>query len=414
MDDVVAATQPWAERIIEWRHYLHQHPELSQREERTAAFVADRLGEFGLDEVRGGIAGHGIVAVLRGRGDGDASRTVLLRADMDALPVPDRCGAEFAADVVDEDYPGGPFPVSHACGHDAHTAMLLGALGVLAEHRDEFAGTVVAVFQPAEEGAPLGETGGAQAMLEAGALDGLQPTMAFGLHVGPAPAGTVLQHAGAQYAASTLVEVVVRGRQVHASMPWDGADPMPAVAAVITGSAQLYRRVPAQVPVTVSFGHISDHGRFNVIGDEVRMTGTMRAGSSEHMDQLKEAMRELVAGSCQAHGVEGEVNFLQDVPALENTAEWLAALRPSLVAVVGEDAIIEVPAGMGYDDMSEFVRAFGGAYLILGAQDFSDGGRGMVPNHNPGFYVEDSVLATGAALHTQVALDHLAGKIQAG
>jgi amidohydrolase len=176
-----------ASRLIGLRHELHAHPELSNRERGTAERVVKELREAGLDEVRTGITGHGVVGVLRGGRPGD--RVIALRADMDALPVRESSGVDFASTVVDETYPGGPFPVAHACGHDCHTAIVATTARVLAEVRDELPGTVLFVFQPSEEGAPMGEVGGAQVMLDAGALADPGPTMVFGMHVGPFPKG---------------------------------------------------------------------------------------------------------------------------------------------------------------------------------------------------------------------------------
>ena len=246
--------------LIAIRRDLHAHPELSNREARTASLVAAHLAAHGLDEVRVGIAGHGVVGVLRGGRPGD--RVIALRADMDALPVRETTDLDFASTVVDHTYPGGPVPVAHACGHDCHTATVLIAASVLGGLRERLPGTVLFVFQPAEEGPPVDETGGARAMLDAGALAEPAPTMVFGMHVSPFPIGHVAYRAGNQFAASCLVRVVVRGVQAHGSQPWTGVDPMPAAAAIITGAAQLYRQVPAWNPVTVSFGHVHDVGRF--------------------------------------------------------------------------------------------------------------------------------------------------------
>ncbi|MFD0561278.1 amidohydrolase [Kitasatospora saccharophila] len=206
-----------AEQVIAWRRHLHRHPELSNREGATAELIAGHLTSLGLDEVRTGIAGHGVVGVLRGGRPG--GRVVALRADTDALPVADLCGTDFASSAVDRDYPGGPFPVSHACGHDGHTAMLLGAATVLAGVREQLPGTVLFVFQPAEEGPPVTEAGGARQMLAEHALDDPEPTMVFGMHLTPHPKGHVGYRAGNQYAASCLVKITVTGRQVHGSTP---------------------------------------------------------------------------------------------------------------------------------------------------------------------------------------------------
>lgn len=411
-----------AGRVVAWRHHLHRHPELSNREADTARLVAEHLRGLGLDEVRTGIAGHGVVGVLRGSAP-PAGRVVALRADMDALPVRDLCGADFASDVVDADYPGGPFPVSHACGHDCHTAMLMGAASVLAGVRDRLPGTVLFVFQPAEEGPPVTEEGGARAMVEAGAFADPVPTMAFGMHVTPYPTGYVGYRIGNQYGASTLVRIVVTGKQVHGSTPWEGVDPMPAAGAVLTGIGQLYRQVSAFDPVTVTIGHVEDVGRFNIIGETVTLWGTVRCAVESDMAEVQRRLTTLATHSAAAYGAAATVEFLQSVPPVRNTGPWVEAALPTLRRVAGEDRVVESGATLGYDDVSEFVRRFGGLYVMLGVQDATldpsdrpvptEGGRGLVTNHNPRFYADDEALVTGVRLHAHVAYDHLTGDLVA-
>ncbi|MFE9426968.1 M20 family metallopeptidase [Kitasatospora sp. NPDC006697] len=407
------------QQVIAWRHHLHQHPELPNRELRTAAFVEQHLGSLGLDEVRTGISGHGIVAVLRGGRPG--TKVIALRADIDALPVKEESGVPFASTVVDEDYPGGPFPVAHACGHDGHTAMLMGAATVLAGVRDRLPGTVLFVFQPAEEGAPAGESAGAARMIAEGALDDPVPTMAFGMHLGPLPNRYVAYRIGNQFAASCMVRIVITGQQVHGSTPWMGVDPMPAAGAIQLGIGQLYRQLSAFDPVTVSIGHIEDVGRFNIIGQTVTLWGTIRCTVEEGMAQLQERLTTLAEQSAAAYHCTAAVEYLQDVPAVHNTRAWMEALLPTLRRTVGADRVFEGPPTLGYDDVSEFVNRYGGAYVMLGAQDGeltadgavrpAPGGRGLVPNHNPRFYLDDGALLQGVRLHCAVAHDHLAGAI---
>lgn len=400
-------------RLVETRHHLHAHPELSNREVQTAAYVADRLRAAGLD-VRTGIAGHGVVGVLRGGRPG--TRVAALRADMDALPVRDTSGVPFASTVVDEDYPGGPFPVSHACGHDCHTATVLAAAEVLASLRDDLPGTVLFVFQPAEEGPPVDEPGGAQLMLEQGAFADPVPTMVFGMHVGPLPKGVVGYRVGNQYAASCLVKIVVVGAQVHGSTPWLGVDPMPAAAQIITDVGQLYRQVPATSAVTVSIGHVEDVGRFNIIGEQVTLWGTIRCLDQADMGAVQAALSRLVEHQAAAFGATGTVEYLQEVPPVTNTREWLDAVLPSVRRVVGDQRVVEVPGTLGYDDVSVLTGAFGGAYLNYGGQDTTvvgsalvpvPGGRGLAVNHNPAFYVDDDALLDSLRIHVAVAVDHL-------
>lgn len=421
-DELDRRAEKAASQVIAWRRHLHRHPELSNREVGTARLIADHLRSLGLDEVRTGIAGHGVVGVLRGGRPGP--HTVALRADIDALPVKDLCGADFASETVDADYPGGPFPVSHACGHDCHTAMLMGAATVLAGVRERLPGTVLFVFQPAEEGPPVTEEGGARAMLAAGACADPVPTMVFGMHVTPYPKGYVGYRVGNQYAASTLVRIVVTGKQVHGSTPWQGVDPMPAAGGIMTGIGQIYRQVSAFDPVTVTIGHVEDVGRFNIIGQTVTLWGTVRCAVESDMAEVQRRLTTLAEHTAAAYGATAEVEYLQAVPPVHNTAAWVAAGLPTLRRVVGEERVVETGATLGYDDVSEFVNRFGGLYVMLGVQDAtldSDGrpvpvpdGRGLVTNHNPHFYADDDTLVTGVRLHAQVAYDHLTGALTAG
>lgn len=408
-----------ADQVIAWRHHLHQHPELSNREVDTAALIADHLRSLPLDEVRTGIAGHGVVGVLTGGLPGD--QVIALRADIDALPVPDECGVPFASTVVDDDYPGGPFPVSHACGHDCHTAMLLGAATVLAGVRDHLPGTVLFVFQPAEEGPPVQEKGGAREMLAEGALDDPAPTMAFGFHVTPYPKGYIGYRVGNQFGASSLIKIVITGEQVHGSTPWMGIDPMPAAGAVLTGIGQIYRQLSAFDPVTVTIGHIEDVGRFNIVGRTVTLWGTIRCSVEADMAQVRQRLETLATHSAQAYNCTATVEYLQDVPAVHNLRPWVDAALPTLRKVVGDERVVATTPTLGYDDVSEFVNRYGGLYVTLGVQDTefggaaglepTSGGRGMYMNHNPHFYADDDTLVTGVRLHTYMAYDHLRGAV---
>lgn len=416
------AMQPAAQRIdqlaeqiapyvVGWRHWLHRHPELPNREERTAAYVARRLHALKLDEVRTGVAGHGVVGVLKGGGRGD--RVMALRADMDALPVAETSGVHFASTVVDGEYPGGPFPVAHACGHDCHTAMLMGAAAVLARVRDALPGTVLFVFQPAEEGPPPEEQGGAVFMEAEGALCDPVPTMVYGHHVAPLPIGYVGYRTGNQCSASCLVKIVVTGEQ----------DAMPAAAGIICATSQLYRQAGAFDPVTITIGHLEDTGRFNLSGDQVTLWGTIRCTVESDMTKVQGVVARTAASLARDYGCSARTDFLQDVPAVYNDPAWVDAALPTLREVAGQDRVVQTSATLGRDDVSVFVNKYGGLYVMLGCQDgeyTDDGelrpvpdGRGLVVNHNPAFYADDSVLATGVRLHVGMAVGHLSGTVTA-
>ena len=392
---------------------------MSNREINTAKLIADHLRTLNLDEVRTGIAGHGVVGVLRGGLPGD--RVIALRADIDALPVTDECGAPFAASVVDADYPGGPFPVSHACGHDCHTAMLMGAATVLAGRRESLSGTVLFVFQPAEEGPPVDEDGGARQMIAEGACDDPKPTMAFGFHVVPYPKGYVGYRVGNQFGASCLIKIALTGMQVHGSTPWMGVDTMPAAGAILTGIGQIYRQVSAFNPITVTIGHVEDVGRFNIVGQTTTLWGTIRCAVESDMAEVQRRVETLATHSAQAYNCSATVEYMQDVPAVHNTQAWVDASLPTLTRVVGADKIVQTEATLGYDDVSEFVNRYGGVYVTLGVQDTEfdadnnprpiAGGRGIFMNHNPHFYADDDTLVTGVRLHCHAAYDHLSGQL---
>lgn len=404
--------------VVEWRHDIHQNPELSNRETRTAGKVADHLRGLGL-EVRTGIAPTGVIGILRGGAPGDG--VVALRADMDALPVRETVDVPFASTRVDGDYPEGPFPVGHACGHDAHTAMLMGAAVVLSQMRDEVPGTVMFVFQPAEEGPPIGEPFGAQAMLDAGAFNDPSPDMCFGMHVGPFPLGTVIATEGVQFGASEVVEITIHGSQTHGSSPFMGLDPLPVLAAIDNGFAQIYRQLDPTKPFTISIGKIDTVGRTNIIGGKITAWGTARATSGAVLDELNDRMRRVVEHAAQMHGLTAEFSVHQGVPPVVNTRPWLQRLMPSVERIVGAENVHALPPTMGYDDVSVLVGEFGGMYIMVGAQNVRlvDGELqpvdphsptgGPVPNHNPGFYVLDEVLTTGVRAHAYVALDFLNG-----
>jgi amidohydrolase len=219
------------EKVVGWRHRIHQNPELSNREEDTAKLVAEHLNSLGFDEVKTGVARHGVIGVLSGGNDGPVMG---LRADMDALPIKELQDLPYRSTKVDQNYPGGPFPVGHMCGHDAHTAMLMGAAEVLANVGNELPGTVKFLFQPAEEGPTITEEGGALMMVKQGALEDPKPDMMFVLHTGPIPDGYLAYAAGHALASSDYLSIKIKGAWVHGSTPWQGKDPMPVAAEIIS------------------------------------------------------------------------------------------------------------------------------------------------------------------------------------
>ena len=272
-DQLTSAIADIEDQVIAWRRDLHQHPELSNREFRTAALVADHLRNLGFDEVRTEVAHTGVVGTLVG---GKPGPVVALRADMDGLPVLEKTGLPFASTATGE-YRGEEVPVMHACGHDMHVAMLMGAAAVLAQHREQLPGSVRFIFQPAEEGPPAGERGGAIMMIEEGVLDGEDPPEAIlGLHIWPAPVGTLNYRAGGFMAAADELFITVKGRQTHGSSPWRGVDPVYVSAQIMTALQGIPSRFVdiTKGPAVITIGSVQGGVRGNIIPDEVELLGT--------------------------------------------------------------------------------------------------------------------------------------------
>lgn len=404
--------------VIAWRHDIHQNPELSNREFRTAKLIAEHLKGLNLDEVRTDIAPTGVVGILKGGQPGD--RVVALRADFDALPVKESADVPFKSTRIDEDYPGGPFPVAHACGHDTHAAMLMGAASVLAEMRDEIPGTIMFLFQPAEEGPPLGEQFGADAMVKAGVFKDLKPGATFGMHTSFFPDGYIGYAEGVQNGASEVITIDIEGKQTHGSMPFMGLDPLPVLAAINDGFAQIYRQIDTNMAMTISIGKIETVGRSNIIGERIVATGTVRAINDSVMEDINNRLQRVVENAAKMHGLTATLKIDQHVPSVVNAPEWLKRFVPTAERVVGKEKVFRMGPTMGYDDVSVFMNEVGGGiYFILGGQNTrfdekgnvvaADGGPGPVPNHNPGFYANDDVLKTGVRLHAYSALDYLNG-----
>lgn len=405
--------------VIAWRHDIHQNPELSNREFRTAKLIADHLRELDFDVVETDIAPTGVIGILRGGKPGN--RVVGLRADFDALPVEETADVPFKSTRVDEDYPGGPFPVAHACGHDTHAAMLMGTASVLAEMRDEIPGTVMFIFQPAEEGSPLGEEFGADGMMKAGVFDETKPGAVFGIHSTYHPVGHIGFATGIQNGASEVITIDIEGSQTHGSMPFMGLDPMPVLAAINDGFAQIYRQIDTNLAMTISIGKIDTVGRSNIIGQKIVATGTVRAINDDVMDDINVRLNRVVVNAAEMHGLTATLKIDQHVPAVVNTPESVARFGGVAERVVGKDKTFDMRPSMGYDDVSVFMNEAGaGIYFLLGGQNtkFDEKGNlvaarpggGPIPNHNPAFYIDDAAMKTGVRLEAYVAMDYLSGK----
>ncbi|MBA6413315.1 amidohydrolase [Parahaliea sp. F7430] len=395
------------EQVLRWRHDIHQHPELGNRETRTAAIVADHLRALGFDEVQTGVAHTGVVGTLKGAKPGPV---VALRADMDALPVTEATGLPYASTVTTE-YRGQQVGVMHACGHDAHTAILMGVAQVLAEMRDELPGTVKFIFQPAEEGAPEGEEGGAKLMLKEGVFtSGAKPEAIYGLHVAPFPAGMIGYRAKGAMAASDSFEIVVKGKQTHGSMPWTGVDPV-VVAGQIASALQL---IPARqlditnAPAVISVGAINGGIRHNIIPSEVTLIGTIRTFDSAMQDDLHQRLRNTAEHLASASGATAEVLINRGYPVTYNDPALTAKAVPVLKSLVAsEQAVVEMPPAMGAEDFSYYQKEIPGLMFMLGVNPEGVPMGAAAPNHSPHFMVNDDALKLGVEALAALAVNYL-------
>ena len=407
--EVAAAAQRLQAKVVAWRRDLHQHPELGNRETRTAAVVADHLRALCL-EPRTGIATTGVAAVLKG---GRPGPRIALRADMDALPVTERTGLPFASTATTT-YGGQTTGVMHACGHDAHTAILMGVAEALAGMRDELAGEVLFIFQPAEEGPPDGEEGGAEEMLAQGLFQDFRPDAVFGLHVfSTINAGQIGVRQGPLMAASDRFNIVVQGRQTQGARPWGGVDPVVA-AADLVGTAQTIvsrRQNISRQPVVVSFGAIHGGIRYNIIPDRVELVGTIRTFDEDMRQQVFADLSNVADKVAQAHGASAiaQVPDSKGNPVTVNDPGLTARMRPSLAKVVGDANLVDPGLTMGAEDFSFYAREVPAMFFFVGATPPGQDPLKAPSNHSPEFFLDEAALDVGLRAMLQVTLDAMDG-----
>ncbi len=406
-DAIAAASAMVAPKVIEWRHDIHQHPELSNREFRTAKLVAKHLKKLKFDEVREGVAHTGVIGVLKG---GKPGPVVALRADMDALPVTEQTGLPFAS-AVRAVYNGQETGVMHACGHDAHTAILMGVAEVLAGRRAEIPGTVLFLFQPAEEGPPEGEEGGAKLMLKEGAFAAPKPAAIFGLHVKPAEAGTISYRSRGTMAAADEFHLTVKGRQTHGSMPWGGIDPVTISAEILTAIQMIPSRQLdiTKAPSVITVGHINGGIRHNIIPDSVQMSGTIRTFDSAIREQLLLRLERTIKGIADHWGASVELAIKPYSPVVYNDPQLTDRLRPSLERAAGAENVRESTLVMGAEDFAFYQQETPGVFFFLGVNKPGVKLGEAAPNHSPLFYVNDDALVVGVRALSYLALDYLSG-----
>ncbi|MBW3660188.1 MAG: amidohydrolase [Gemmatimonadetes bacterium] len=387
--------------IVEIRHTLHANPELSNREEETAALVARHLRSLGL-EVEQGVAKTGVVGILRGGRDGPV---VAVRADMDALPVTERTDLPFRS-TKRTTYLGQEVGVAHACGHDVHTAVALGVASVLAPMRDSLPGTVKFLFQPAEEGPPPGEAGGASLMIEEGALEAPRPDAIFALHSFPdLPVGKVGWISGPTYASSDHFIATIRGRQSHGAYPHLSVDPVVTAAQAILALQTIRsRNLDPTEPGVVSIGIVRGGERMNIIPESIRLEGTIRTYDDSVRTSIKRRIDEILAGVTTAAGADYELEYHPYAPPTTNDPELSSFARDVLEGALGSDAVVEVEPVMGAEDFAWFAREVPGFYFRLGvvAPGTTSGAL-----HTPDFRADDAAIGVGIRAMSSLVIETL-------
>ena len=404
IDRRVAAVMP---QVITWRRDFHEHPELGNREVRTSKVVADYLRSLGM-EVRVGIAKTGVVGVLRG---GKPGGVVALRSDMDALPVAEQVDLPFKS-TVRATYAGQDVGVMHACGHDAHMAMLMGAATVLAGMRAELPGTVKFLFQPAEEGPPPGERGGAVLMIEEGALENPAPTAIFGLHVWPEEPGKLSFKAGAEMSMADGLSIIVKGKQTHGAQPWKGVDPVVVSAEIITALQSITARQTdvTLAPAVVTVATINGGVRGNIIPDSVVMTGTIRTFDKAMREDVHMRVTRTAELIAQASGATATVSFggVSGSAPVYNDPALLARMMPTITRAAG-GKINPNAVWMPSEDYSLYQQKIPGLFLFLGINKPGVKPDDAAANHSPYFYVNEDALPVGVKALAGLAFDYLAG-----
>ena len=403
---VDAAVQRVMPEVVAWRRDFHQHPELGFAETRSAGVIAEHLRSLGL-EVRTGVGRTGVVGVLRGARPG---RVVALRADMDALPVQEATGLDFASTATGT-YMDNTVPVAHACGHDMHMAMLMGAAEVLAGMKDQISGAVVFIFQPAEEGAPPGEPkGGAALMIEDGALNDPKPEAIFGLHVVPGRPGTVFYRPEGFMAASDRVDIALKGKQTHGAWPWRGVDVVATAAAIVQTINTLTARTvdPTTTPTVFTIATVNAGVRYNIIPDSATMSGTLRTFDVAQRDALVARAEAAVEHVAATYGATAEFDVKQNAALVYNDPGLSAWLAPVLTEAAGEGNVNPAtPPTTVAEDFSYFQQAIPGVFYHLGASPDGVDPAQSAPNHSPEFSPNEKVLPLGVKTHVLTALRFL-------
>ncbi|RYH73935.1 MULTISPECIES: amidohydrolase [Flavobacteriaceae] len=390
-------------KVIEWRHHFHQNPELSNREFKTAEKIAEHLKSLGF-EVQTGVAKTGVVGILKGDLPG---KVVALRADIDALPVTERNDLPFKSEVRDT-FLGTETGVMHACGHDTHISILMGVAEVFSKHKDKIKGTIKFIFQPAEEGPPPGEEGGASLMVKEGVLENPKVDAIFGLHINSAtPVGTIKYKPGGMMAAVERFVVNVKGKQTHGSQPWGGVDPIYISAKIIDGYQSIISRESNLLvePAVITVGKITSGVRFNIIPESAELIGTVRTLDADMRTKIITRMTEMTETIAKAYGGEATIEFQENTLVTYNDPDLTSQMLPSLEKAAGKDNVKLMKAVTGGEDFSYFQEVVPGLYFYLGGM--TPGNTEAFPHHTPDFKIDDNGLILGVKAMTYLALDYL-------
>ena len=404
---IAVAADRIEEQVIDWRHDIHQNPELGNREVRTAALVAKHLQSLGI-EVKANVAKTGVVGILKGDKPGPV---VALRADMDALPVTEKTPVPFASKVKTL-YEGKETGVMHACGHDTHVAILMGVADILSKMRKDLRGTVKFIFQPAEEGVPKGEEGGAELMVKEGVLENPKVDVIFGLHINAQlEVGKISYRPGGMFAGVGDMKITVTGKPSHGAEPWLSVDPI-VVSAQIISSLQTV--VSRNVNITenaavVTIGAIHGGNRSNIISEQVEMLGTVRTLSQADETLVFSRVRQIIEKTAEAAGAVAtvELPYSSHYPVTANDVSLTASMLPSLQKTAGADNVLLVPAETGAEDFSFFAQKIPGLYFYIGGLPKGKDKNASAPHHTPEFFVDDSGLKTGLNAMCNLVLDYM-------
>ncbi len=394
-------------KVIAWRRDFHEHPELGNHEVRTSGIIADYLKSLGL-EVQTGIAKTGVVGILKGNKPGPV---VALRADMDALPVTEKVNLAFASKVRTT-FNGQEVGVMHACGHDSHMAILMGVAQVLSSMKKDLHGTVKFIFQPAEEGPPAGEEGGAALMVKEGVLENPRVDVVFGLHINSqTEVGKITYRPGGTMAAVNDMKITIKGKSSHGAYPWSGTDPIVASAEIVNALQTIVSRNVnvTENPAVVTIGAINGGNRANIIPEKVEMMGTLRAMSREDEELLITRVKQIVTHTAEAAGVQADIQlpYTTHYPVTYNDPALTVKMLPTLQTVAGADNVILRPPVTGSEDFSFYEEKVPGLFFFLGGMPKGQDPRTAPSHHTPDFYIDESGFTLGVKALCNLTLDYM-------